>query len=95
MPGIPGGAIVALGVLAALAVYVLVWRATGNRSPMTRTLVRGGLALALIARRPVALVGNYQQASQAPERWPDSPGAETRDARGVGALETIAAGECV
>ena len=45
MPDIPGGAIVALGVLAALVVYVLVWRATGSRSPMTRTLVRSGLAL--------------------------------------------------
>ena len=81
MPDIPGGAIVALSVLAALVVYVLVWRATGSRSPMTRTLVRSVLALALIAPVAfVALVGNYQQASQSPpERWPDSLGAETKD----------------
>jgi esterase/lipase superfamily enzyme len=81
MPDIPGGAIVALGVLAALVVYVLVWLATGNRSPMTRMLVRSVFALALIA--PVAflaLVGNYQEASQSPpERWPGSLGAETKD----------------
>ena len=53
MPEIPGLAIVALVVVVALVIYGIAWRLTRGRSLVTRTLVRGGLALLILA--PIAL----------------------------------------
>jgi esterase/lipase superfamily enzyme len=54
MPALSGLMVAALGLLAALVVYFLAWRATAHRSIATQALVRGGLFVLLAV--PLAAV---------------------------------------
>jgi esterase/lipase superfamily enzyme len=54
MPALSGLMLAALGLLAAVVVYFLAWRATSHRSIATQTLVRGGLFVLLAV--PLAAV---------------------------------------
>src|SRR4029078_9161412 len=47
MPALSGLRVAALGLLAAIVVYFLAWRATAHRSIGTQALVRGGLFVLL------------------------------------------------
>ena len=54
MPALSGLMVAALGLLAAIVVYFLAWRATAHRSIGTQALVRGGLFVLLAV--PLAAV---------------------------------------
>lgn len=74
MPEIPGIVIAALVVLVALIIYGIAWRLTRGRSLTARALVRGGLAVLILA--PLALLALPTYQSYAPlEKELGAPGS--------------------
>ena len=73
MPEIPGVVWGALAVLIAVAVYVVAWRATRGRSAVMQILVRGGLAVLLMAPLMLALTPARQSPFDRIERELQSP----------------------
>ncbi len=80
MPEIPEALLIGLGILAALAVYILAWRATRNSAFGTKALIRGGL-LVLIAvpfAAGLVLMPTYERAAKSVDTQLSSPSPEAK-----------------